>query len=120
MSAAIDSVVGNARNYYVNTESDFIRSREISFKQMMQGIIGMGRSSLTNEILDMSEYSLQSASASVFVQQKVKTKPEVFGTVIRPFSKNISPGFTEEMSVLAIDGSAIPTATNPNDTNSFL
>lgn len=87
---------------------------------MMRGIIGMGGGSLTNELLDMSEYSPEAASTSAFVQQRVKIKPEAFETVFRSFSNNISCDFTEDMRILAIDGSAIQIATNPNDTDSFL
>ena len=84
---------------------------------MIQGIIGMGGGSLTNEILDMSAYSPESTSA--FVQQRVKIRPEAFETVFRSFSDNISCDFTEDMRILAIDGSAMQIATNPNDTDSF-
>ena len=84
---------------------------------MMQGITGMGGGSLANEILDMSAYSPESTSA--FVQQRVKIKPEAFEMVFRSFSNNISCVFTEDMRILALDGSAMQIATNPNDTDPF-
>lgn len=86
---------------------------------MIQGIIGMGGGSLSNEILDMSEYSLKTASTSAFVQQRSKIKLKAFETVFQSFSNNISHDFTEGMRTLAIDGSAMQIATDPNDTDSF-
>lgn len=67
----------------------------------------------------MSAYSSESASTSAFVQQRVKIKPEAFETVFRSFSNNISCDFTEDMRILAIDGSAMQIATNLNDADSF-
>ena len=61
LSAAIDGVASNSRDYCVNAKSDFKRNRKLPFKQMIQGIIGMGGGSLSNEILDMSKYSLKTA-----------------------------------------------------------
>lgn len=119
LSASIDGVANNFQNYCVNEKSDFKRSRKLPFKRMMQGIIGMGGGSLTNEILEMSAYSPESASTSAFVQQRVKIKPEAFETVFRSFSDHISCDFTEDMRILAIDGSAMQIATNPNDVDSF-
>ena len=55
----------------------------------MQGIIGMGGGSLTNEILEMSAYSPESTSA--FVQQRVKIKPEAFETVLTNLDGQIYP-----------------------------
>lgn len=98
-------------------KSDFKRSLKLPFKRMMQGIIGMGGGSLTNEILEMSAYSPEYTSA--FVQQRVKIKPEAFETVFRSFSDHISCGFTEDIRILAIDGSAMQIATNPNDVDFF-
>ncbi len=119
LSAAIDGVASNSRDYCVNAKSDFKRNRKLPFKQMIQGIIGMGGGSLSNEILDMSKYSLKTASTAAFVQQRSKIKPEAFATVFQSFSSNISQDFTEGMRVLAIDGSAMQIATNPNDVDSF-
>jgi hypothetical protein len=68
LSASIDGVADNFQDYCVNEKSDFKRSRKLPFKRMMQGIIGVGRGSLTNEILEMSAYSPESASTSAFVQ----------------------------------------------------
>lgn len=58
---------------------------------MVRGIIGMGGGSLTNELLDMSEYSPEAASTSAFVQQRVKIKPEAFETVLTNLDGQIYP-----------------------------
>lgn len=120
LSVAIDEVASNSRDYCANIKSDFKRNRKLPFKQMIQGIIRMGGGSLANEILDMSEYSLKITSTSAFMQQRFKIKPEAFATVFQSFFSNISHDFTKGMRILAIDGSAMQIATNPNDTDSFL
>ena len=79
----------------------------------------MGSGTLTNELLDTFHFSCNAASASAFVQQRCKIKPEAFEDIFKGFSKHISSGFKEDMRILAIDGSDIQIATNSDDPGSY-
>lgn len=115
----IKSVASTPSEYCTNSKSDFTRNRKLPFERLLKGIIGMEGGSLTNEILDMFDYSTDAASASAFVQQRCKIKPEAFEAIFKGFSKQISSKINEEMRILAADGSDIQIPTNPDDLDSF-
>lgn len=115
----IKRIADNHRDYCTNPKSDFTRNRKLPFEGLLGGIIGIGGGSLSNELLDMFHCSANSATTSAFVQQRSKVKPEAFESIFKSFSKNISNDFDKKMSVLAVDGSDIQIATNPNDQGSY-
>ena len=115
----IKRIAENPQGYCTNPKSDFTRNRKLPLERVFTGIIGMGGGSLSNELLDMFNCSADVASSSAFVQQRSKIKPEAFESVFKSFSKNISEDFNEDMRMLAVDGSDIQIATNPDDKDSY-
>ena len=59
-----------------NPESDFTRNRKLSFRDYIQLMLQMQSKSVSNEILDFYEHSLQAPSKSAFTQQRYKLQPE--------------------------------------------
>lgn len=117
----IENVAENPSDYCVNSKTDFTRNRKLSLKQMLTGIIGMGGGTLTNELLDMFNYSADTVTSSAFIQQRNKIKPEAFETIFKAFSTDISLETNEnELRILAVDGSDIHIATNPDDKESYM
>lgn len=55
----IKNVAENSSDYCVNSKADLTRKRKLSLKQMLTGIIGMGGGTLSNELLDMLNYSAE-------------------------------------------------------------
>lgn len=117
----IENVAENPSDYCVNSRTNFTRNRKLSLKQMLTGIIGMGGGTLSNELLDMFNYSADTVTSSAFIQQRNKIKPEAFETIFKAFSTDISLETNKnELRILAVDGSDIQIATNPADKESYM
>ena len=117
----IENVAANPSDYCMNSRTDFTRNRKLSLKQMLTGIIGMGGGTLSNELLDMFDYSKDTATSSAFIQQRNKIKPEAFEAIFKSFSTDISLETNDsELKILAVDGSDIQIATNPDDKDSYM
>lgn len=117
--AKIQNVTKNPQSFSRNPEVDFSRNRKLSMEKVIGGIIGMKSGSLNNELLDMFDLSVNTPTSSAFVQQRSKIKPEAFETIFKEFSQELVASFEEDIPVLAVDGSKIQIATNPNDLESF-
>ena len=119
LMSKIHEVVKNYKLYCINPEKDFSRKRKLTMEKLITGIIGMESGSLTNELIDLFDASPGVPTASAFSQQRCKISPDAFRTVFCDFSQEISNTFKNEIPLLAVDGSKIQIATNPNDTESF-
>lgn len=115
----INKVSTNPKIYCFNPESSFTRKRKISMKNVLTEIIGMGSGSLTNELIDFCKASPDMPTKSAFVQQRNKIKPEAFKAVFDGFTKKISEKTSEDIPILAVDGTDLQIATNPADTETY-
>lgn len=114
----IKKVANNPHDFCFNPKTDFTRNRKITLEKLMFTIIGMKSGSLTNELLDAYDTSVHTPSASAFVQQRSKLKPEAFEAVFRSFAKQLSSNSRDALRILAIDGSDVQIATDPKDVSS--
>ena len=105
--------------YCYEPQRNFSRNRKLSFETVIKSIIGMESKSLTNELLDFFNSSPDTPSASAFIQQRSKIKPEALETIFKGFTNKILKQPLTDLPVLAIDGSDIQIATNPNDETSY-
>lgn len=115
----IKNVADNPQDYCFNPDNDFTRKRKLSMEKVLAGIIGMESGSLTNELLDLFDASADTPTASAFIQQRNKIRPEAFESIFAGFSHKIMTEFTENMPILAVDGSDVQIPTNPEDLASF-
>lgn len=116
---AIRDVSDHKDNYCKNPAVDFSRNRKISMENVIKGIIGMEGKSLRNELVDVFDGMSEMPTASAFIQQRDKIKPEAFEHIYRMFTSKLSKKHTDELPVLAVDGTDIQIATNPDDPDSF-
>lgn len=117
----INTVALNPSVYCVNSRSDFTRNRKLPFQKMLTGIVGMGGGTLSNELLDMFDYSADAASSSAFIQQRDKIKPDALEAIFQSFSTDLSHHTKDrKLRILAVDGSDIQIATNPQDEDSYM
>ena len=119
LMSEIKRVAANPHDYCTNPDTDFTRTRKLPIEKILQGIIGMESGSLTNELLDLYDASIQTPTASAFIQQRKKIKPEAFESIFVNFSKGILGSIDDDMQVLDIDGSKIQIATDASDTDSY-
>ena len=119
LNSEINRVASNPKDYCVNSGINFTRKRKLPMKKMLSGIIGMQSGSLTNELIDLFDASPEAPTASAFAQQRNKIKPDAFKSIFDGFSDNIINELSIEMPILAVDGSDIQIATDPNDSDSY-
>ena len=103
-----------------NPETDFIRTRKLSFESMIHLMISMESGSTKKELLKALDYSVDAASLSAFNQQRRKILPEAFQYLFHEFNSS----FPEENTyrgyrLLACDGSDLNIARNPNDEENY-
>lgn len=115
----IKSVAERADEFCVEPGKNFIRKRKLSFETVIKTIIGMESKSLSNELINAFDAKIDLPSVSAFVQQRCKVKPEAFKTIFNGFSSKISRNTPTELPILAVDGSDVHIATNPDDLSSF-
>ena len=114
----IELLSNNLTDYIRKPGHDFSRNRKLPFSTVIKSIIGMESKSLTNELID-SFNTLDLPSASAFVQQRLKIKPEAFKAILDRFTFKVSKRTKEDMAILAVDGSDIQIPTNPDDITSY-
>ncbi|WP_458455719.1 IS4 family transposase [Methanobrevibacter sp.] len=115
----IKAVANNSDRYCYEPKRNFSRTRKLSFETVIKSIIGMESKNLTNELIDIFNSSHDMPSASAFVQQRSKIKPEAIKAVFDGFTDRIMRKSLDDLPVLAVDGSDIQIATNPNDEMSY-
>lgn len=115
----IKKVSDRADEFCLNPGKCFVRKRKLSFETVIRGIIGMESKSLTNELIDMFDSSPEMTSASAFVQQRSKIKPDAFKTIFESFTSKIITKKSDTLRILAVDGSDVQIATNPGDSTSY-
>ena len=118
LMSEIESVTNASDKYCLNPGRDFSRKRKLSFKKVVESIIGMGSKGLTNELIDIFNNDPDMPSTSAFVQQRSKIMPEAFRDIMAGFTKKIT-GPSNHLRLLAVDGSDIQIATNPDDEDTY-
>lgn len=105
-----------------NPNKDFIRKRKLDFKEMLNILLSMGGNSLKLELMKYFSYDVETATCSAFVQQREKILPEALEFLFNSFtSLAVNPNYYHGYRMLAVDGSDLCIAHNPNDTeNHFL
>lgn len=116
----IKTVAADFKSFCIDAERDFSRKRKLTMEMIIEGIIGMGSGSLTNELIDLFNDSPEAPTSSAFCQQRCKISIEAFETVFRNFSKELCDSFNDKLPILAVDGSKIQIPTNPDDVDSFM
>lgn len=107
----IESVVSRRDTFCVTPEKDFVRNRKLPFHTIVKTIIGMESKNLTNELIDAFDADPTLPSASAFVQQRCKIKPEAFKSIFNGFSSKIVREESNTLRILAVDGSDVQIAT---------
>ena len=115
----IKSVADRFNEFRVESGKHFTRKRKLPFETVMKIIIGMESKSLTNQLINVFDANPDLPSASAFVQQRSKIKPDAFKAVFDGFTSKIVKNDLTDFRILAVDGSDIQIATNPKELSSF-
>jgi len=99
---------------------DFSRTRKFPFEEMITTILTMGGGSIDSELLERFGFTQNTASASAFVQQRSKLKPDAFKHLFRKLVEALKDLKTfEGYRLLAFDGSDIHLSLNPKDSATY-
>ena len=115
----IQKVADHPSDYCFNPENDFTRNRKLPLETVLKGIIGMESGSLTNELIDLFNAAPDMPTASAFIQQRNKIKPEAFKAIFNGLTNETLKVASDKMTLLAVDGSDIQIPTNPEDEESY-
>ena len=115
----IKTVSAKANEFCVSAGKDFSRRRKLSFETVVKILIGMENKSLSNELITAFDAKPEMPSTSAFAQQRYKIKPEAFKAIFDGFTSHLVTDTPTDFRILAVDGSDIQTATNPNDLTSY-
>lgn len=97
-------------------EKDFSRKRKLPLKIMLFLLIANGSGSLAKELYDWFGYKPDTATASAFVQQRDKIRPEAMEMIFKDFSSHTTPNKTfRGYRLFAVDGSDLRLPSNPSD-----
>lgn len=100
---------------------DFSRKRKLRLSTMLRMLIGMGGGSLSKELFDWFWHSPNVATASAFVQQRNKIRPEAIKMIFDRFVASSTPVATfQGYRLFAVDGSDLRLPSNPNDEFSLI
>ena len=119
LSSEIRKIASAPEKYCVNPGTDFTRHRKLPLDRLLAGIIGLGGGSLAREIIGMFKCSSETPSASAFIQQRNKLKPDALEELFLGFTQRLSSQWEDDMRLLAVDGTDLHIFTDPNDIGSY-
>lgn len=117
---AIQSVCQNRAEHVYHPDVDFTRNRKLTMQVVMESLIKFGAQSLNSELLDLWNYSIETPTASAFVQARSKLKSSAFKEVFYKFNQSFETIKTfKGYQLLAHDGSDLALPHNVNDTDNY-
>ena len=117
---AIQAITDYKWLYSVRPGRDNTRSRKFPFKKMLSSILAFRGGTLNREIMDFFGLDPTVGTSSAFIQQRAKILPEAFESLFRFFVNKIDENKScNGFRLLAVDGSDLQIAANPNDPDSY-
>lgn len=103
-----------------NPKKDNTRNRKLPFERTISAILAFRGGTLNHDILDFFELDPSVPTSSAFIQQRAKILPEAFEYLFHDFTSKTDKEITYRgFRLLAVDGSDLQIAANPNDPDSF-
>ncbi len=119
LSSEIRRIASSPEKYCINPGTDFTRHRKLPLDRLLAGIIVSGGGSLAHEIMGMFNCTPETPSASAFIQQRNKLKPDALEELFLGFTQRLSSQWKDDMRLLAVDGTDLHIFTDPNDIGSY-
>ncbi len=102
-------------DYVLNPSIDFTRKRKLPAEELIQFTLNMEGNSLNAEIYNNFPDINNRMTASAFIQQRAKLKPEAFKALLHDFNSTMTDAKTlKGLRIYAIDGSDFCTPLNKN------
>lgn len=111
--------ITNQPEIFAQSPTDFSRNRKLSFETTLKIILSFGGQSLSSELLSYFDFTLQTPTASAFVQARSKIKIEAFKQLFyRTVPSSNQNKQYKGYQLLAHDGSDINIPYDENDPES--
>jgi hypothetical protein len=124
LKSKLDDLIINASlnpNFFKNPDSDFTRTRKLTFTSVFHSILTMGGNSLDYELLELFNFNNSTPSSSAFVQARDKILISAFSEVFSLFSGSLNNHrLFRGFRLLAVDGTNLNIFRNPKDIDSFV
>lgn len=102
--------------FVVNQNKDFTRKRKHLFGSTLMNVLLLESGSLKDELFKSFGYSMDTPSASSFIQARDKIRPDAFHTLFDMFnSKTHKTLLHKGYRLLAVDGSVLPISNTIQD-----
>ena len=120
LNDTIDAMTECKWMFSVRPGKDNTRNRKFPFQKMISSILAFRAGSLNREIMDYFGFDPSVGSSSAFIQQRAKILPDAFEYLFRSFTEKTDENKRYRgYRLLAVDGSDLQIAANPNDPDSF-
>lgn len=99
---------------------DNTRNRKFPFQKVIPFILAFGGGTLNREIMDFFGLDPSTGTSSAFIQRRSTILPEAFESLFHDFSRSVDENkLYRGLRLLAVDGSDLQIAANPNDPDSY-
>ena len=120
MKTTILDMARNPAQFARTPGKDFTRKRKLDFTSVVSILLSMSGGSTANSLMDYFKFDPNTASASAFVQQRAKLKPEAMEYLFQRFVQGSPAQKTfRGYRLLAVDGSDLQIFADPNDSESY-
>ena len=99
---------------------DNTRNRKFPFQKVIPFILAFGGGTLNREIMDFFGLDPSTGTSSAFIQRRSTILPEAFESLFHDFSRSVDENkLYRGLRLLAVDGSDLQIAANPDDPDSY-
>ncbi len=120
LNNAIQAVTDTKWLFSVRPGKDNTRNRKFPFQTMLSAILAFRGGTLNREIMDFFGLDPSIGTSSAFIQRRARILPEAFEFLFQYFTNKIDENkLYHGLRLLAVDGSDLRIAANPNDPDSF-
>ena len=120
LNDSIQAITDCKRLYSVRPGKDNTRNRKFPFRKMLSSILAFRGGTLNREIMDFFGLDPNIGTSSAFIQRRAKILPEAFECLFQHFTSKVDENkLYHGLRMLAVDGSDLQIATNPDDPDSY-
>ncbi len=120
LNDAIQAVTDSKCLFSVRPGKDNTRNRKFPFQKMISAILAFRGGTLNREMMDFFGLDPSVGTSSAFIQRRAKILQEAFEFLFHCFTNKIDESkLYHGLRLLAVDGSDLQIAANPNDPDSF-
>lgn len=106
--------------FSVRPGKDNTRNRKFPFHKVISAILAFRGGTLNREIMDFFGLDPSIGTSSAFIQRRAKILPEAFECLFQHFTAKVDEDSRfHGLRLLAVDGSDLQIAANPNDPDSY-